>query len=519
MKKSTKIIIAVVSVILVVAIVFAVLYFATDIFKKNPKKAFYEYLDKAAIGEGEFSYSDLIASLKNAEAKSYEGTGKASVDIKLGSEMSGEDYADILEALSNAEISYEVKADPANSKSYTSMNIKYDGEDLGTLELLSSGEEIGIRVEDITDKYLTTTLEEIMEELNIDEEIEDDLDLDMNLDDMSSSLENVDLDEIIDLLDISDDEIKRIAERYGAILKDTIPEDNYSSEKTKITVNGKELDTTAYTVEVSEKDLVNLATKLLESLEDDTDTINLVVDKVNKLMKIAGEDSTTITKAQVKSLIEYALEALEEVDDLGDTKIKIVVYAYKDETARIEIAIDDEAIMIDSLKDGDTTNMALGLKYDGTEMTILNVEQTKKSDNSYTTKVSMDIEEFKVEVTLDTEETDTNSRINMKIYVDVTDVITATLNIEQEVEYKSVSIEKLSSSNSIAMSDLSEEDLMNGLLDYIENHMDAIKAIASEIGYEDEIEEFEDELNLYREQSTQTDATPEDENENSEDAA
>ncbi len=123
MKKSTKIIIAVVSVLLVAAIVFAVLYFATDLFKtKNPKKAFFENLEKYAIGGGSFNYSEMLEKAKSKQNSTFEGNGKISMNIELGEDLIDEETEAILNIVNKMEINYESKSDPKKFK------FKYDNE-------------------------------------------------------------------------------------------------------------------------------------------------------------------------------------------------------------------------------------------------------------------------------------------------------------------------------------------------------------------------------------------------------
>ena len=493
MKKSTKIIIAVVSVLAVAAIVFAVLFFATDLFKtKNPKKGFYESLDKVATSE--VSYSDVLAGLKKVGSQSYEGKGKMSMNIELGSMISNEQYENIVKVLNAAEINYVTQIEADQPTTYTTMNLKYDGKDLGTAELIVDSEKIGLKVKEITDKYLTMSIEDIMEELN--------LDVDTSIKLNSTDIE---LSELIDLLDVSDSEIKRITDRYKKVLEDVIPESNYSSTKEKITVNGKEINATAYSVKISEKDLTKLATKMLESLKEDDSTIDLIQEKVNKIMSLTGQSTMKLTKSQIKSAIEAGMSEISDSNELNGKEVKITVYENKDEIVRVQFEVGDDAIIIDSQKDGDTTNMALKAKTDGTEMNIMNVESTKKGDNKYSTKLSTDIEGMKIEITMDTETADSTSKINAKIYVDVQSMIKATLNIEEEIAYKSVNVEKLSSRNTIdvnSMTSTEQKELTAGLLKYMDSHMDVIKEIATTLGYEDEIAQIATQLNALKSSST-----------------
>lgn len=500
MKKSTKIIIAVVSVILVAAIVFAVLYFATDLFKtKSPKKAFHEYMKK--IGENNFS--DRTENLIDFQNKEFESKGKMTMDVTLGRELS--DYKEVADLLNNAEISFESKVNPEDKNLYSAMNVKYDGKDLGTFELLLNEDAMGIKFDEVYDKYLTATMEELMENMNLD----------------TTSVDDEMYNELVEIFTISNDEITRIKDRYTKILKETLPkeledsidEDKYSSEKQKITVNGKEINATRYTVDVSEKEIITVLNTLIKSIKEDDETLDLFVEKFNKLMVWGGESSAKITKRELVSLLDEIVDMIEESEVLDGIKIKISLYEHKDAVVRTMLSINNNQIIMDSLKDGDTTNMALKLKIQGTEMTILNIEETKKGNGKYTTKLSTDIEGYKLEITEDSEATDSNMRENVKVYIEIPNVITATLNVESELEAKSVSIDKLSSSNSVEFSSLTEADqqqLAYNILGYADKNMSVIKEIATAIGYEDEIEEFEEQLNALKSlSSSQTPTTPE----------
>lgn len=506
MKKSTKIIIAVVSVLVIVAAVLAILYFTTDIFdgifkkKGTPKEAFYEYLGKTASGD--MNYEQMLANLKKAQNESASAKGKMSMNVEFGSSLS--EYDEIAKVLNKMEINFDSKTNPKNTNTYSAMNVKYDGKDLGTFEVITDKDTIGIKFAEMYDKYLTLTMDEV-------EDLLEDAGMDMPTTGSASySMDNVDVNEIVEILEISNDELTRIKDRYSNVLKDAIPEENYKSEKEKITVCGKEVNATGYSVEISDKDLINVATKVLESLKDDDATIELVVEKANKIMDLAGEN-TKISKSQIKSMIEYMLPSLEKTEELTGEKMKITVYEHKDKTVRISLSMGSDAIILDSMEDGDTTNMELKIKASGTEMKLMNISQTKKGDNAYSTTLSTDIQGLKLEITMDTESSDSKEIAKMKLYIEVPNTIKATLNVESEAKYESVNIDKLSSSNSTAIKSLTQSDeqqLAMNALNYLDKNMSIIKDIGNTLGYEDEIEELEDNLNSLK--SSQTNTTPDD---------
>lgn len=497
MKKSTKIIIAVISILVIAAAVFAVLYFTTDLFKtKNPKKAFEEYLNNAIASNEGISYEKMISSLKKSQSESMEAKGSMSMNVELASSVSDSETEAIIELLNNLDLNFEVKENPKTANLYATVNAKYNESDLGTIEILANKEEVAIKFAEIYDKYLTMPMDELLESMDID------------MYDIEDAMEDIDFDELISILEISDSEISRIVNRYKDVLVKTIPEDNYSSEKEKITVNGEEIEATAYIVKLSDKDLIKLAKAMINSLSEDDDTIKLVVDKANSIMKLTGDTSTKLTVSNVKSLLETAVGSLDDVDELTGEKIEIKVYEYKKETVRVAFEMADNAIMIDTTKNDNTEKMAIKMVDSGEEMTLLNIEQTKKSDNAYVTKLSTDIEGVKLEIEADTEVTDSKEKVDMKLYVEAEDVIKATLNINVEAEYKTVSIDKLSASNSVEISNLTQAnatELMEGLSKYIEDKIDVIKEIATVLGYEDEIEELEDELKSLTSQTTSDD--------------
>lgn len=494
MKKSTKIIIAVISIIVVIGAVVAVLFFTGVLdrfFKKDPKQAFYDYIDK--VGMTEINYEDTVAKLNKLQTEPFVNNGKISMDVEFGDMLS--DYADIEEVLNNIELSYNTQVDPEGKAGYCSINVQYAGEDLGTIEAILDDSTVGFRLADIYDKYLTFSEEEMLDSMDL----------------TTTSMENLNVDELMSLLEISNDDITRIKDRYVGVLKDAIPEENYSSEKEKITVDGKEINATAYTVKLSNRDLTKILQKMLESLSEDDDTLDLVVEKINTIMEMTGED--TIRKSDLKSMIQYVLNSYEEDVALSDEKLEISVYEYKDATVRVSITLGEDGIIYDTIKDGDTSNAELKVKVSGTEMTLMNIKQTKTGEGKYTTTLSTDIKDVvKLEITEDTEETDSMSKANVKILVEVPDTITATINVEGEMEYKSVSIDSLTSSNSQSMTQLSDAEATQfayGMLEYADSHMEIIRDIATSLGYEDEIAEFEQQINELKTQSSQATDTVE----------
>lgn len=485
MKKPVKITLIVVAILAILGGVFAILYFKTDLFNglKKPKAVFHEYLDKVtAMDDNDIKYEDVIAKIKDIKNNSFEMNATVSAEVELGSALSAyQSYADILKKL---EFGFDSKVNISSKAGEITINVKYDGEDLGTIDAIINEDKIGFKIDEITDKYYTISMDEIK---TIGESAVDSAtgSLDgsyVDLDVAKSTLEKFNLssiDDLISIMEIKDSEISRITKKYTDVIKDTVSDDNYSSSKEKITVNGKELNANAYTLKITDKDLIKIAKNVLKALKDDTDTLNLVVEKANKVMTVM-QQSTKLSKSNLTELLDAAIagfDGVNEIPMLNGKTISITLYENGNNVVRTELKLGNDAIIIDSVENGDTTNGAVKVKIKGEEMTLFTTEITKKGDDKYTAKLSTDLKGVKAEITSDID----GDKTNTKLVLEVEGMGKVTLNVNSEVNFKNVNIEKLTGSNSKSLRAITEAEkteISTNATKFLTKHQELLTSLA-----------------------------------------
>ena len=362
MKK--KIILGIVAVIIIIAALMGILYFTTDMFKSE-EALFYKHLANNVNFLGKTSYSEAMEEARKEMEASRENAGE--ITAKITSNVA--EAKQVGTVLEKGKITYNIKNVGKEKKSQGDITLNYDGKDIITLNYLQNGEQYGIKVADAYDKYISVennNLKEVFQKLGI------------NANNIPDKIETVDYYE---LLNIDEATLKHIKDTYTEVMKQNIPSESYSVEKNAtIKIDGRDVNATAYKLTLTEEQTKNILIKVFETLKTDEITLNLIVDKYNKMIepyKITGM-STTTTMAEIskESIIEAINEAIRKLNDTtasSTNTMEIIAYGAKDNTARIEMnVLENEAIIF---------NLKLDMNKDenkGTQMEITTDEVTMK---------------------------------------------------------------------------------------------------------------------------------------------
>lgn len=370
-----KAIIIIVSVIVILGGVFASLFFFTDVFNfLKPANTNFALQAKKLLGtENGNNYSDYEKFLNNL--KSASGTKTANVDISMNMNLPTSVLdKDTQNILNSSKVNLSTSYDADKKTTSAIANLKYNNKDSISAEAIIKDQSISFKSSDIYDKYLTFDLskyEEFCKKNNIDID-EDTLDgikayKNMNSIDSSSLL--------YDLFYISEKDYKSLDKTYGN-LENLIDKKAYTSKKNqKVSVNGSDEKTTAYSLTLTGKNGYDFISKLIESMKDDSTLKSLIVNKydvlkkyLNSITEATGESSSdlpNITESNIEEYLEKLLDTLKDSkDDFEDIEkcIKITIYSKKDNPVKFEIAIlddkkDDEGniIFTEELSDGKNT--------------------------------------------------------------------------------------------------------------------------------------------------------------------
>ena len=160
--KSKKIIIAIVAILVVLGGTFAGLWFFTDIFNflKPESEVFSNQIEKALNIEGaKFAdYSEFLNDYKEVTSKPVSSKINLTADLNL-SELD----SDLQEKINNSKLTLESNADISNNKAQSKIGLYTNNSEVLTLDLVSNNSKIGVGCEDLYDKYLTVSMEDLVD--------------------------------------------------------------------------------------------------------------------------------------------------------------------------------------------------------------------------------------------------------------------------------------------------------------------------------------------------------------------
>lgn len=441
MKK--KIIWMVIAIIIIIAATLGILYYTTDLFK-TPEQLFYIHFDKNFGMLGKTDYEDAMAKLKEQSEASTEVSGEITAKMSTNDPSAKE----IEDVISKGKIVYNTKAIGSEQKMQSDITLNYDNKDIVTLNLLQNKEQYGIKIKEAYDKYISVennNLKALFQKLGAD------------VTNVPDKIQTIDCYEFFN---IDKETLKHIEETYSNIMKDNISEESYSVEKNVIVkIDGVGVKTNAYKLTLTEEQVKTICIKLLETLKGDNKTLDLLVEKTNKITEGYEELTTTkkVTKEELVKSLETAIKDFNEMTATDKTAMEIVSYGIKDNKTKIEIRAFENEMTIANLEmnivkaNGDTK-----FTFDGTieDMTI-NAEtiyNNEKTDIS----VSVTEEGTKVDVKMSAEK-DGLENITIKAETNGT-IIEA--NVKQNVKFvEKPTIDEFTTENSVKLNDMTTTEM------------------------------------------------------------
>lgn len=313
MKKSKIIIISIVSVLLLGCAIFAVLYFATDVFKSD-KEVFYKNVSQIDFSK----FMDTTQTTKYQErikTEKYKNEGSLSIKVNTGAETN-----------INESFNYISQVDNTNKLADSSVTINKEGDELLTINYLRNEDLYGIQFKDIVSQYVAienNNLKEFVQKLGIRDvtNIPDKIDLSQI---MQNNTEGINLEEI------NQEEIKTIIDKYLNVISENIPESNYSK------VEG------GYKLTIDIKTLQNILNKILNNLKDDEQVFNLV----NSIISTV-DDSKQIDFEEYQAILENGIQELSGEVEENYNIAEIITYNEGAIYIKIGIDVEEQKSYID----------------------------------------------------------------------------------------------------------------------------------------------------------------------------
>ena len=423
MKKKIPLIIL--AIIIITSIIAIYLYCCTDLFK-TPQEQFWSSLSKASKITGDKTYSEALNEIRNLKEKSY--TLKGDAKFNISSTEEDEEVQKIADAFSKIQISYDMNVVGKENKEKGILNFDFDNKQVLSVDYLRDNDLFGIKIGEVYDKYISIenkNLKQLAEKYEIDStEIPD-------------KIEFIDMH---DLYDISEEEIQHINDLIVGTLKNEIPEECYSvNENVETDILGEKAKTKEYKIELSAKQIDDIAIKLLENAKRDEVILNLIVNKYNKISMntLAGKE-----KIAKDDLIKEIEESIKEIQEEPSKEGVIVSNFYAKDKAKIDISTSKNNIMnIELQKAGKETVINIGIYFDDETASDTKTEKMRINGKVKINQTSNEKSNANIETQIETED------------------LKFGMNMNYEIEFsEKISIESFTAENSINLNNITTEE-------------------------------------------------------------
>ena len=320
-------------------------------------------------------------------------TVKSTIELSANVDLKGVDSS-VTELINNIDVSLNTQIDMKNQKLLANIETDYNKKDLLNAQVYSSvkDQKTYAYLKDFFDKYI-------------------EVDMDSNAYDS--------IKEIIESERKVADKKNTIKKALNVVKKEitnSIKKEYCSSEKTKITVNGKEISTTKNTIKMNEKQLASELSTIMKNLKD------------SKEFLACFEDSD-----KVKELLEEAIDGIDVDSTNEDATMEISTYMtgiINQQVVKVEVSVkSDSENIVAEVEKIEENSYDIAILQDGKKLASATVTVEKKNDNEGTAKITANINELGK----------------------------AELKIKYAVKFNE-KIDEINTSNSVKMDDITQED-------------------------------------------------------------
>lgn len=311
--KNKKILLIVLPIVLIVIIgvVFAVLYFTTDIFKSD-SELFWDYMLQNSDVENILVNDNYTSQNELKTNNSYNSTGNLFFSLEQG-ESSSKYF----------NIATTARHDINTGRTYADATLKNGDIDLFNVSYINSGDIYAIKSSDVADAYIgirNSGLKELAAKYNISTDLVPD---------------TVNFNEYTGIFDLTDEQKNHLYNTYLPIVINGIGEDQYTSSNEDIQIGELTYNANVYQASITGEQFKQILINSLNTLKDDTETMVLISSRASTLR--LGIEYTDIT-----NLTMHINDLIENIQNANITNnVKIYIYENYDQTIRTVIDIDN----------------------------------------------------------------------------------------------------------------------------------------------------------------------------------
>ena len=330
------------SIIFIICIIMATLYFTTDILKSN-ETLFWKYFSRVSEIKDLIIDDKLIIQEKFKNDNSYISDGDIELNI-----VQGENSTKKLNLKTSSRYNINSK------RTYSSLSLMNG--DLGIFDIsyINSGDIYAIKCDEVTQNYIgirNLNLHELLKNYGIDSNIP-----------ISNSIK---LNEYIESFNIDEQTKEYINKKYGTSILNNISENKYISYKEEIDINGIIHTTNTYELRTTLNNVKKIILEILKNAKSDDVLLLLISQKLEALS--LSENYTNIENLKLN--LENIIENINKLELENDISIR--VYEERGKTIRINAEIPNLCSII---FDNSNENKSLTIDIYNNKENILNID-------------------------------------------------------------------------------------------------------------------------------------------------
>lgn len=469
-KKRAIIIISIIfAVLLVLGIGGTILYLKTDIFKSN-QSLFFKYIEQAIQGIEYVPNDNIINNINRINEEPFALVGNLNYETDEKNNATKN-------ALKNMKFSIEAKVDNSEKMAYGVGTLKNNNQDLFKLEYANTNNIYALKSDEVVTAFIgveNQNLKVLAQKLGI-----------TNTNNIPNSVAQIlNLNETLNL---TENEKTHIYETYMPVLEQNIEKSNFSKNKDiAVSRDGVIYNTTGYRLELNASQLRQIEIKLLQTLKEDSITLNLITTKA-KTFNL--EEKYT----QINSLVQEIDKLINTINNNSlNSKdgIIITVYVENGKVVTTEIIYKNEIkYTIYGQKETNTNNYYILIEnLSEEEYNKIEIKADEISNsNASTINVLININnkkgiEIYIENANDVEED--ILRTNCEVIINEEENNNSILNYEQEITFKEsiTDIAKIDRNNCAVLNDYPTEQLQVLVKSLIQRVQELINQKAQAVG-------------------------------------
>ena len=371
-KSKAPIIISLFLIIILLAGGVAAYYYYTNYMVEKPKSKFFRYLATNNIYQT-FN-SDVYSAIKE---KCKTQTNNSNINLTASTNMESITNGQL--DISKFNIGFNQVTDKNQNKNYSELNVNYADNELAKIKAMIDENSVAIASDEIADKYLGSSKE------NLDETLSRAFGIETNIEEVLQAI-NV---ENADNIEISEELKQTKSNEYMQIIYNAFKDESFS-EKENVLISTDEnqtLTANSYILNTTYSELNTLYSELLKNLRNDTELLGLISENT-----VQGNNNTQNQNTSINNNLENSIQSNAENNiSLQNTTIDITPIREEDNGNTVSNEENEEFQILTSILTGNKVNKTVQ------ELQEILDEEITKIENSNVDNTEIEISLYVVE--------------------------------------------------------------------------------------------------------------------------